>query len=182
MTYFIADLHYGHNREFIYKERGFLSISEHDQKLLNNCSQLDVSDTLYIIGDVSCGRNSLENALEFLNKLTCKVFIVKGNHDGSLFKNKDKVNTNIKFIDSVYLDIKVEGQLITLCHYPMISWNASHYNSLNLYGHVHNKKIPISGKMIDVCPKKDHMYPYSLDEIIDIMESKPNNWDYIERS
>jgi len=44
------------------------------------------------------------------------------------------------------------------------------------------KKIPISGKMIDVCPKKDHMYPYSLGEIIDIMESKPNNWDYIERS
>jgi len=60
MTYFIADPHYGHNREFIYKERGFLSISEHDQKLLNNCSQLDVSDTLYIIGDVSCGRNSLK--------------------------------------------------------------------------------------------------------------------------
>jgi len=64
----------------------------------------------------------------------------------------------------------------------MISWNRSHYNSLNLYGHVHNKKIPIDGKMFDVCPKKDHMYPYSLDEIIDIMESKPNNWDYIERS
>lgn len=28
--------------------------------------------------------------------------------------------------------------------------------------------------------KKEHINPYSLDEIIDIMESKPNNWDYVE--
>ena len=43
------------------------------------------------------------------------------------------------------------------------------------------KKIPIDGKMLDVCPKKEHMNAYSLDEIIDIMELKPNNWDYIEK-
>ena len=182
MTYFTADIHYGHDREFIWKERGFNNIEEHDSCLLNNCKKLKANDILYIVGDVSCGRNSLENALKFLNQLICKVFVVKGNHDGSLFKNKDKVNANIHFIDSVYLDIKVEGQSITLCHYPMISWNRSHRGSWLFYGHVHGKKIPIDGKMFDVYPKKDHMYPYSLDEIMDIMESKPNNWDYIEKS
>jgi len=181
MTYFLADPHYGHDREFIWKERGFLSIPEHDQKLLNNCSQLDKEDSFYIIGDVSCGRNSLENALEFLNKLTCKVFIVRGNHDEELFQHRRKLPFNIHFIDSVYLDIKVEGQKITLCHYPMISWNASHHGSWLLYGHVHNKKIPIDGKMLDVAPTKDHIYPYSLDEIKEIMKTKPNNWDYIEK-
>lgn len=180
MTYFMADPHYGHNREFIWKERGFNNIEEHDSCLLNNCKKLKTNDILYIVGDVSCGRNSLENALEFLNSLNCKVFVIKGNHDGSLFKNKDKVNANIKFIDSIYLDIDIGFQSITLCHYPMISWSASHFGSWLLYGHVHNKKIPIDGKMLDVAPTKDHMYPYSLDEIIDIMESKPNNWDYIE--
>jgi len=181
MTYFLADPHYSHDKEFIWKERGFNNIEEHDSCILENCKKLKANDFLYIIGDVSCGRNSLENALKFLNQLICKVFVIKGNHDGSLFKNKDKVNANIKFIDSVCLDIDIGFQSITLCHYPMISWNRSHYNSLNLYGHVHNKKIPIDGKMLDVCPKKDHMYPYSYDEIIDIMESKPNNWDYIEK-
>ena len=72
MTYFLADPHYGHDR--IYLERMFPL--EH----INNIKK-------YLIGDVSCGRNSLENALEFLNKLTCKVF-VKGNHDGSFSKIK----------------------------------------------------------------------------------------------
>lgn len=181
MTYFISDPHYGHNREFIYKERGFLSIPEHDQKLLNNCSQLDIEDTLYILGDVSCGKNSLENSIEFLSQLKCKVYIIKGNHDEELFHHRRKLPYNIHFIDSAYLDIKVEGQKITLCHYPMVSWNASHYNSLNLYGHVHNKKIPISGKMFDVCPKKDHMYPYSYDEIYKIYLTLPDNWDYIKK-
>lgn len=154
MTYFISDPHYGHDREFIYKERGFLSIPEHDQKLLNNYSQLDIEDTLYILGDVSCGKNSLENSIEFLSQLKCKVYVIKGNHDEELFQHRKKLPYNIHFIDSVYLDIKVEGQKITLCHYPMVSWNASHRGSWLLYGHVHNKQIPLNGKMLDVCPKK----------------------------
>lgn len=180
MTYFIADPHYGHDREFIFRERGFLSIPEHDQKLLNNCSQLDIEDTLYILGDVSCGKNSLENSIEFLSQLKCKVYIVKGNHDEGLFQHRKKLPYNIHFINSVYLDIKVEGQKITLCHYPMVSWNASHHGSWLLYGHVHNKQIPLNGKMLDVAPTKDHMYPYSFTEIKEIMKTKPDNWDFIQ--
>jgi len=181
MTYFIADPHHGHNREFIYKDRGFLSIPEHDQKLLNNCSQLDIEDTLYILGDVSCGKNSLENSIEFLSQLKCKVCVIKGNHDEELFQHRRKLPFIIHFIDSVYLDIKVEGQKITLCHYPMISWNASHHGSWLLYGHVHNKQIPLNGKMLDVAPTKEHMYPYSFNEIKEIMETKPDNWDFIQK-
>lgn len=31
-----SDLHIGHNKEFVYKERGFQSIEEHDSALLSN--------------------------------------------------------------------------------------------------------------------------------------------------
>lgn len=35
--------------------------------------------------------------------------------------------------------------------------------------------------MLDVAPTKEHFKPYSIDEIMTIMESKPNNWDYIDK-
>src|SRR5690554_2307018 len=179
MTYFTADVHYGHDREFIYKQRGFNNIEDHDALIKYIFSNLQKEDTLYIIGDVSCGKDSLDNSLEFLSFLKCKTIIVKGNHDEQLFQNRKKLAFNIHFIDSVYLDIKINGQPITLCHYPMVSWNKSHYNSLSLYGHVHGKKIPIAGKMLDVALTKEHFKPYTIDEVMTIMENKPNNWDFI---
>ena len=63
----------------------------------------------------------------------------------------------------------------------MVSWNKSHYNSLNLYGHVHGKPIPITGKMLDVALTKEHFKPYTIDEVMTIMENKPNNWDFIDK-
>lgn len=35
-----SDLHIGHNKEFVYKERGFQSIEEHDSALLSNWNEL----------------------------------------------------------------------------------------------------------------------------------------------
>lgn len=181
MTYFTADTHVNHNREFIYEQRGFNNIQEHDVALFTEFSKLTDKDTLYIVGDVSCGRYSLESAIVFLNSLKCKTIIVKGNHDDGLFQNRSRLRFNINLIDSVYLDIKIDKCKITLCHYPMVSWNASHWNSWFLYGHVHNKPIPITGKMFDVALTKEHFSPYSINEIKEIMNELPNNWDYIER-
>jgi calcineurin-like phosphoesterase family protein len=181
VIFFTADPHYGHDREFIWKQRGFNSIEDHDALTKYVFSNLQKDDTLYVLGDVSCGKNSLDNSLEFLSFLKCKTIIVKGNHDEQLFQNRKKLAFNIHFIDSVYLDIKINSKPITLCHYPMVSWNKSHYNSLSLHGHVHEKKIPLKGKTINVAPTKDHMYPYSYDEIYKIYLTLPDNWDYIKK-
>lgn len=46
-----SDLHIGHNREFIYKTRGFNNIEEHDKKLVINWNELvDPADVVYILG------------------------------------------------------------------------------------------------------------------------------------
>ena len=48
-----SDLHIGHNKEFVYKERGFQSIEEHDRALISNWNELvSPDDLVYVLGDV----------------------------------------------------------------------------------------------------------------------------------
>lgn len=36
MIYLTSDLHFGHNKEFLYKPRGFNSIEAHDEQIIKN--------------------------------------------------------------------------------------------------------------------------------------------------
>ena len=38
----------------------------------------------------------------------------------------------------------------------------------------------VEGKMLDVAPTAEHMFPYSEKEIEEIMKTLPNNWDLIK--
>ena len=35
-------------------------------------------------------------------------------------------------------ETNVEHHKLVLCHYPMMSWNRSHYGSYLVFGHIHN--------------------------------------------
>ena len=37
-----------------------------------------------------------------------------------------------------YCEIEDNGTFITMSHYPMMTWNKAHHNSINLYGHCHS--------------------------------------------
>ena len=53
MIYFTSDFHFCHNRDFIYERRGFSSIEEHDQTIIDNFNSIITDeDILYILGDV----------------------------------------------------------------------------------------------------------------------------------
>lgn len=176
MTYFTSDTHRGHDREFIYKQRGFNSIQEHDECLMDSINYtVKVTDILYILGDIAW-----VDPVKFLNAIRCQnIYIIKGNHDKNLYNQKGLLKRTITLCNEL-LDIEIDKQKITLSHFPMLSWEKSHYNAWNLYGHLHLKQIPINGKMFDVAPSKEHLAPYSLDEIKEIMKTKPNNWDFIK--
>ena len=40
MDYFTSDLHIGHDKDFIWKARGFNSIEEHDTQILKNWNSI----------------------------------------------------------------------------------------------------------------------------------------------
>ena len=56
MIYFTSDWHIGHNKEFLYKPRGFETIEQHDIAILLKCNQIvKPEDELWILGDLALG-------------------------------------------------------------------------------------------------------------------------------
>lgn len=176
MIFFISDLHFGHNKEFIYKFRGFSSIEEHDETLIKNWNlKVGVQDTVYFIGDFSFS-NNIEN---YISRLNGKIIIIEGNHDSNLahYYSSKKYSSDFNKIFSYhtgFIDIKINGQPITLCHYPMRYWNKSHHGALHLYGHLH-KKTDFGGKTLNVSVDNIGTYPISLDELVEYMKTRPCN-------
>ena len=176
MDYFTTDPHWEHNRPFIFEERGFTNIVDHDRAILEaiNTTVDSIKDTLWILGDVSWG-----NSLTWLKQIRCsRINVIPGNHDRG--KLVGRIPSWVH-ICNLYENIEIEKQKVTLCHFPMLSWEKSHVSSWLLYGHLHGRELPIKGKAFDVCPKKDHIQPYSWEEIKTIMAGLPDNWDKVTR-
>ena len=75
-----SDLHFGHQREFLYEPRGFTSIYDHDEEIIKNWnSVVDIDDDVYILGDIMLNDN--EYGIKLFKRLKGKIHIIRGNHD-----------------------------------------------------------------------------------------------------
>jgi len=88
-------------------------------------------------------------------------------------------------LKDVYIGDKLP---VVLCHYPMLTWNKSHYNSFMLYGHHHTNSngtaelaYKAEGKMLNVNVEFHNYMPWSEEEVIEYMSHRPDNWDLIRR-
>ena len=179
MDYFASDFHIGHNREFIYKNRGFSAIEEHDKALFKEISEkLTIKDTLYYLGDFTFKHNSLE-IIEDMSYIPCKVIFITGNHDRYIIQNKKYMSERFTFVGSLF-DYKNKDINITLCHYPLRAWNKSHFNSWHLYGHIHSE-TDFGGKTLNIAIDNTKQFILSLDEVAHYMKCRPNNYDYIKK-
>lgn len=79
--YFASDFHYNHQRDFLWKPRGFSSFQEHDKFIENECSKLTKNDLLIYLGDYSLNTTD-ENTSSLLHKTKAKMFYIFGNHEG----------------------------------------------------------------------------------------------------
>lgn len=138
--FFTSDLHLCHDREFIYKPRGFNSIQEHDETIVKNWNE-DASneDTIYVLGDLMLNDN--ERALEYLQQLNGNIKIIAGNHDTSarikLYESLDNVEF-LGFADR----FKYNKYNFYLSHYPTMTSNLEgsihlREHIINLFGHTH---------------------------------------------
>ena len=68
MIYFSSDLHFNHNKEFLYKPRGFDSVDAMNITIVNNWNSIVTDeDDVYILGDLMLGDNEL--GISLLKKL-----------------------------------------------------------------------------------------------------------------
>ena len=140
-----SDFHFGHNKDFIYKPRGFLSVEEMNKTLLNNYNALvRPQDDVYILGDLLLGGSEFfEEGIKILNQLNGKIHLVRGNHDTDKrwFAYQEICTWDLwEASNAIYLDYK--GYHFYLSHYPTITSNFDYdrplkQRLLNLCGHTH---------------------------------------------
>lgn len=172
-----SDLHFNHNRQFIYKPRGFKNIMEMNAAILvrhNKIVQPD--DDVYILGDLMLGDNEL--GLEFIKQLKGKLHIVYGNHDTNVRKELYKMLPNV--VECNYaLPIKYRKYNFYCSHFPTLTGNLDDINKplkariINLCGHNHdkNKFCDMNKGIIYHCELDAHNNaPVLLDTIINDLQ------------
>jgi len=135
-----SDLHFCHNRDFIYQPRGFDNVYQMNEIIVRNWNNLIYSDDdIYILGDIML--NDDVEGLKLLKSLKGNLHIIRGNHDSN--NRWDLYNTCyniVEVIDARFLNYK--GYHLFLSHYPCITSNSDDNKPLkarviNMCGHSH---------------------------------------------
>lgn len=140
--YFTSDLHFNHDKDFIYEPRGYKDVKEANEDILKNINELvKEDDTLYILGDIMLKDN--EEGIKCFNRINCNnIHIILGNHDTEARMELYKTNPKVK--EMVYATmLKHEKWTFFLSHFPSLTgnYNASKKGEIifNICGHVHTK-------------------------------------------
>lgn len=171
-----SDLHFGHDREFIWKARGYSSVSEMDAEQVQKWNEVvSDEDDVYVLGD--CMLGGTEN-IEFIKQLKGNIHICLGNHDTSNREKMYRELSNVVEVAEVGIRLKYNKHHFILTHYPMMTGNIEKeslkHMSLNLYGHTHQTSnfyndMPF---MYHVGVDSHNGYPVLLDDVIEEMYAK----------
>jgi calcineurin-like phosphoesterase family protein len=153
--------------------RDFNTIEQMNERLIDGINHfVGQDDTLIMLGDVSFG--GFDNIGLFLDRLICKnIHLILGNHDHHIENNRGGIQNKFLSVQH-YLEVNIEGKNFVLCHYPLQSWHGLNKGVIHLHGHVHlpeNRKFG-SGKKMDVGVDGNGMDPYSITDIIKIMDKR----------
>ncbi|MHA1679084.1 MAG: metallophosphoesterase [Promethearchaeota archaeon] len=181
--YFTSDWHLFHKNIIKYSNRPFKDVEFMNASLLKMFySKVKEGDIVYFLGDFAFNSRSRENGIvSILKEITefVEFHFILGNHDHNSKHIYEKYCASVSNLK----EIKIEGKYITLCHYAMHTFNYSHFNSWQLYGHHHyNSNVKITGKRFNVSVDANNFQMISFQELKKIMERRNNNWDYIDRS
>lgn len=171
-----SDLHLNHNREFIFKPRGFTTIQEMNEAIVERWNEVvDVNDDVYVLGDLMLGE--YEVGLDCIKRLNGALHIVIGNHDtDNRIKHYYSLPNVVEVVPAIIFKYKKHHFFMT--HYPCFTGNlekeALAQMTLNLYGHTHQKSnfyndIPY---MYHVGVDSHNCYPVLLDDVIKDMYAK----------
>lgn len=174
-----SDTHFAHDRRFLYGARGFNSVHEMDEAIVENWnSVVGAEDQVYLLGDVMLNDN--EEGLRLLKSLNGHLHIVRGNHDTD---NRVLEYFNCENVEEVQDQIKLiyKKVRILLTHYPTLVGNfddgrSLHHGLLNLCGHSHTTD-PFAdwnerGRIFHVELDAHNLYPVELDKILEMCRER----------
>ena len=172
MIWLTSDYHFGHNKDFIWKARGFSSVEEMNQEIIKRHNSIvKPDDDVYCLGDLMLSDN--EAGIKCFCSLNGKFHLVRGNHctdkRWTVYATLPNV---VELKNAIYL--KHNKQHFYLSHYPTITSNHDYEKPLaqrllNLCGHSHTKdkwQDIDKGYIYHVEVDAHDCYPVSLDTIL----------------
>jgi calcineurin-like phosphoesterase family protein len=175
-VYFWSDIHLGHKNIIDYCDRPFRTADgqpDIDAMSIGLAAAWDSvvrpEDTIYVLGDLGFKPKLIEPWIAA--RPGTKIW-VPGNHDPQRGHAREAIARHFVRTDDL-IETKVEGQMIVLCHYPLLRWNGASFRSWMLHGHTHGDlKYPYPMRIqdvgVDVFPR-----PVSFDELKLRMDSLP---------
>lgn len=180
-VFFTSDQHLGHKAIIKYCNRPFSSTGEMDNIIIERWNWLvQPKDVVYTIGDFCLGNQ--EMAFRYFKRLNGQIYVVPGGHDKRWIRPNlcyTGPNCIVRVLPPLYT-VTLDKQVIVLCHFAMRVWDKSHYNSWNLHGHSHGRLLAV-GKQLDVGVDNWNFYPVSLEEVKNVMETRPDNFNFIKK-
>ena len=175
--YITSDTHFGHNKDFLYKPRGFTTIQEHDQEIINRWNKIiDNSDIVYHLGDVMLNDN--EYGMNCLRQLNGQIKIIPGNHDT---ENRLKLYESLDNVEVLPMawSLKYKKYNFLLSHHPTITSNFDkmpylRIHLINIFGHTHQKEKFYENNffMFHAGLDSNNCSPILLDDAIELMKNE----------
>lgn len=177
--WFTADLHFGREemiqKDYMPRYKKWDTVAQMDETIIDNWNKLiDKQDNVFILGDFSNYEDKEKN-IRLWRRLNGKKVLILGNHD-----TPSRLDIRHFPIGSVCLPscstIYSGAWELFLTHYPVLDWknqfiwnnNKATPNAIQLYGHVHDKKIPELDNLraYNVSLDNNDLKPVSLEQIL----------------
>jgi calcineurin-like phosphoesterase family protein len=148
-----------------------------NQALIDNWnSVVSNKDTVYHLGDFILDTRP-QKVDAILEQLNGHIVFIQGNHDKWLSR-LNRLAYKHKILD-VYpllertITYNKDAIKIVMCHYPMFTWNKSHFGSIQLHGHCHGSIDQINDDIrrldVGVDAKYSNYTPIPEYEIIQLL-------------
>lgn len=187
--WFTSDWHLGHKTVITRGRRNFTNVFQMNDYILHSMfDYFERGDIVYFGGDMAWNEDIVQKVFEMVRQKKIEFHWILGNHDNRAKKWWGEAKT-VSQIKEVKLSNGFETHHAVICHYPLFTWNRSHYNSFLLFGHHHTHTYGYEtiglyegmGKRLNInCEFHDYA-PLSEEYVIDIMKGRPDNWDLITK-
>ena len=173
--FFCSDHHFNHDKEFVWKRRGFNSVEEMNETIVENHNQLvKPNDIVYMCGDLMLGSDT-QAGLDYVRRMNGVKFLVVGNHDTDSRIEAYRESGLFQDIQFGYrLSVAKRHYLVT--HYPTLVENYDKIKLVNIHGHTH---MPLKFEynrqdIYNVSMEAQSCRPIDLDSIRrDIVDFRP---------
>lgn len=183
--FFTSDTHFGHGKSFLFEPRGFSSVEEMNETIIENWNKVvKPGDIVYHLGDTMLSDNTC--GLECFKRLNGQIFLIYGNHDSDARKNLLFTELSGKMLGGWYAWLIKYGKLsIYMSHYPTITSNfdQKHFSQhvIAVHGHTHQRTNWLDPKnpfLYHVGLDSHNNTPVHIDEVITDIRQR---WEEIGR-